>query len=168
MAKTKQQFMKAVLTTKRSDSAQNLSGDMETTSGIKFVDKKTERVVIDARFYMGRARSATAVHCALWVTVKQDNKPQAWEWAETSGRGKAAGGGYHKSSAALASAITDAGIELYGSPYAHPVNGDSVAETKKKLKTRAYIGGCGDSSMMAALMAIAYASGWKDCVIVQY
>ena len=168
MAKTKQQFMNAILTTKRSDSAQNLSGDMETTSGIKFVDKKTERVVIDARFYMGRSRSATAVHCSLWVTVANTHKPDSWEYGETSGKGKAAGGGYHKSSASLASAISDAGIELYGSPYAHPVNGDSVAETKKKLKTRAYIGGCGDASMMAALQAIAYASGWKDCIIVQY
>lgn len=64
---------------------------------------------VTARFYMGRSSSASVVYCCLWVHGK-DCYP--------SGKGSAGGWGYHKQSSALADAISSAGIELYGSPYA--------------------------------------------------
>jgi hypothetical protein len=57
-----------------------------------------------ARFYMGRASSASVVYCSVWVTNGKDY------W--TSGKGDAGGGGYCKKSAALDDAIRSAGITL--------------------------------------------------------
>ena len=164
--KTKQSYMRAVFTT-RADNARNWNGEKELITRYRLIDKKTERVIVDARVYMGRSRTASAVYASVWVHGIK-NKPDAWEDGETSGRGLAGGWGYHKTSAAIASAIEDAGIELYGSRYGHPINGDdSPQETKKLLKTRAYIHGGGDGSVECALMAIAYAAGYTDCILVK-
>lgn len=62
------------------------------------------REVVTARCYMGRSASASVVYAVLWVRCKDG------EW--TSGSGSAGGYGYHKESAAIASAISSAGIEL--------------------------------------------------------
>lgn len=155
--KSKQPYMKAVLTGSHSN-ARNLNGEKELTGTWKVIDKKTEREIIDCRTYMGRSSSASAVYCALWVHSGD---------TYTTGRGVASGYGYHKSSAAIASAISSAGIELYGSAYGHPVNGDTPAQTRKLLKQRAHIGGCGDSSIDCALLAIAYAIGSRDVILVK-
>jgi len=163
MSKTKQTYMKAVFGA-RNDGARNEGGDKELTGYIKLIDKKTERTVIDCRFYMGRSRTASAVHCSLWVTTKNEFEDG---WNTTSGRGTAGGYGYHKSSAAAASAIRNAGIELFGSPYDHPVNGDTPAQTRKMLKQHASISGCGTGSVECALSAIAYAAGYTDCILVR-
>lgn len=164
--KTKQTYIKAVFTS-RHDAAMNDNGKKELISYYKLVDKKTERVVVDCRLYMGKSASASAVHCALWVqSVK--NAPDTWQdgYTSTSGKGTASGYGYHKASAAVASAISSAGIELWGSPYARPVNDEKPADTRKRLKERAHIGGCGSGSIECALSAIAYAAGYPDCILV--
>jgi hypothetical protein len=62
------------------------------------------REVVTARCYMGRSASASVVHAVLWVKCADGH------W--TSGSGSAGGYGYHKESAAIASAISSAGIEL--------------------------------------------------------
>lgn len=59
--------------------------------------------VVTARFWMGRSRSAMEVKCCVWV-----HSPDHYY----SGKGSAGGGGYCKKSAALDSAIRDAGIQL--------------------------------------------------------
>lgn len=160
--KTKCNYTKAVMPTRAASNAKNLAGDKETIATIKLIDKKTECVIVDARFYMGRSSKSSSVYCSIWCRGQG-----VYDAAHsTTGHGVASGYGYHKRSAALASAISSAGIELYGSPYGHPVNGDTPAQTKKMLKTRAYIGGCGDGSINTALCAIAYAMGFKDCILV--
>jgi len=62
------------------------------------------REVITVRCYMGRSASASVVHAVLWVRCADG------EW--TSGSGSAGGYGYHKESAAIADAISSAGVTL--------------------------------------------------------
>ena len=158
--KTKQPYMKAVMPLTSVSNARNYGGEKEQIRGIKLIDKKTERVIVDARWYMGKSSSASAVYCSLWCMGRG-----VYEAAHsTSGKGTAGGYGYHKASAALASAITSAGITLYGSPYGHPANGDTDKATKALLKSAAHIGGCGDGSIDCALLSIAYAMGYRDVI----
>jgi len=155
--KTRQPYMRAILPTVSYSNALNMGDKKETIQQILVIDKKTERTIVDARFYMARsADGASPVYCSMWVHGS----------IHTSGRGTAGGWGYHKQSVALASAIRSAGIELYGSPYGHPVNSDTPAQTRKLLKTHAHIGGHGSGSMTCALLAIAYAAGCRDAIVV--
>jgi len=158
--KTKQPYMKAVMPLTSVSNARNYSGEKELIRGIKLIDKKTERVIVDARWYMGKSANASTVYCSLWCMGTG-----AYEAAHsTSGKGTAGGYGYHKASAALASAIASAGITLYGSPYGHLVNGDNDEATKSLLKIAAHISGCGDGSIDCALLSIAYAMGYRDVI----
>lgn len=158
--KTKQSYMKAVMPPASVSNARNYGGEKELIRGIKLIDKKTERVIVDARWYMGKSANALTVYCSMWCMGRG-----VYEAAHsTSGKGTASGYGYHKASAALASAITSAGITLYGSPYGHPANGDTPAQTKSMLKRAAHIGGCGDGSIDCALLSIAYAMGYRDVI----
>lgn len=158
MSKTKQTYMRAAIPAIGVSNAKNDNQKMELVSYYKLIDKKTEKTVIDCRLYMGKSASASAVHCSLWISSPEFNG------FESSGRGTASGYGYHKESAAVASAISSAGIELFGSPYGYPVNGDTPAQTKKMMTKHAHIGGRGSGSLECALAAIAYAVGCKDAV----
>ena len=158
--KTKQPYMKAVMPLTSVSNARNYGGEKETIQTIKLFDKKTERVIVDARWYMGKSASASTVYCSLWCMGYG-----AYDASHsTSGKGTAGGYGYHKASEALASAIDSAGITLYGSPSGHPVNQDSDKATKALLKRAAHIGGCGDGSIERALLSIAYAMGYRDVI----
>ena len=88
------------------------------------------RSVVDARWYMGRSSSASEVHCSVWIHTRDGRR--------ISGRGSAGGWGYHKESAALASALRSAGVRLARS-----------------------IGGVGDSAISGALHAVAIAAGYS-------
>lgn len=66
---------------------------------IAVIDPATGRAIVTAGFYM----PGTTAYCALWINGND---------RYGRGNGKAGGGGYHKPSAALSDAITDAGIEL--------------------------------------------------------
>ena len=91
--------------------------------------------VITVRCYMGRSASASTVYASIWV-----NAPDI----HTSGKGKAGGYGYHKASAAVADAISSAGITL---------------DTN--------ISGVGNSAIRDALTAIANALGFERVLIVE-
>ncbi len=159
--KTKQPYLQAVMPLVSVSNARNYGGEKEQVRTVKLIDKKTERVIVDARWHMSKRSSALTVYCSLWCTGRG-----AYEAAHsTSGKGTAGGYGYHKASTALASAITSAGITLYGSPYGHPVNGETDKATKALLKSVAHIGGCGDGSIECALLAIAYAMGYRDVIL---
>lgn len=97
---------------------------------IAAIDPATGRAVVTARFYW----PGSIAYCALWI-----NGPGKWG----RGNGKAGGYGYHKESAALAAAISDAGIAL-----------------------SERIDGRGDSVMTDACEAIARAVTGKRRVIV--
>ena len=157
--KTRQPYMRAVMPATNVSNAHNYGGEKDLIGYYKLIDKTTERTIVDARLYMGRSKSASAVYCSIWVRNS--------DGYETSGKGTAGGYGYHKASAALASAISSAGIELFGSPYGRPVNGDTPAQTRALLKKPAHIGGCGDGSMGCALLAIAYAAGCKGAILAR-
>jgi hypothetical protein len=92
---------------------------------------------IDARFWMGRSRSASVVYCSIWVHGRINDRK---DW---SGRGTAGGGNFPSESAALEDAIRSAGIVM-GSRF----------------------GGCGEGAMRHALTAIAVALGYEDFTIV--
>ena len=184
--------MKAKLI-KQASNAKNQAGDKELVSAFSVIGKidGALKEVVCTRVYMGRSKSAIAVHASIWVhgTV------------ETSGRGSATGYGYHKESAAIASAIESAGIELLGSQYSddkgmvyvdkpNPNFSESAlnaayAESeesgrayswhnprsirtleKEDTKKRAYIGGCGDEAVRVALLAIARMAGAKGQLLI--
>lgn len=128
---------------------------VNTLNVVAFV-KGEIKTIITARFYMGRSASSQTVFCCLWVNNI------------CSGRGQAGGWGYHKESAALASAITSAGIELFGTPYKggkqkiekythydHDAKTYVTEELKIDYTKLAHIYGCGSVAMENALMDIA-------------
>lgn len=153
--------MKAKIT-KQVKNARNRGGEKETVSKYLVLDKNGKEFV-DCRVYMGRSRSASTVYASIWVNG---------DGVYTTGKGSAGGCGYHKESAAIGSAISDAGIELYGDMYesSHRWNYNEnrentpaeIAAIKRRLaKHRAYINGVGDEAVRAALLAIAKAAGLK-------
>jgi hypothetical protein len=150
--KTQKLTMRATLPAEPVSNGRNYGGEKETVSRSIVVAKVDGqlRPVVEARYYMGRSRSASTVYCTLWVMGKN----------HYSGTGNAGGYGYHKESAALAAAISSAGIVLTGSNYAH------WGDKKPNYKQRAYIGGCGSSSAEMALMAIARAAGTKGQLLI--
>ena len=98
------------------------------------------REVITVSCYMGRSASASVVYAVLWVRCKDG------EW--TSGSGHAGGYGYHKESAAIASAISSAGIEL--------------KDLENDRKDHWFdLGGTGESYYSQVFDAIARAAGYR-------
>lgn len=120
--------------------------DTRTVAAIK--DGKIHRPV-QAEWYMGRSSSASVVYCNVWVNDER---------FPVSGTGVAGGYGYHKVSAAFAKALTDAGVELYGSPYGAA---DSETEEDQLHTRRAHIAGCGDTAVNEALKSIARTLGYE-------
>lgn len=101
--------------------------------------------------YMGRSKAASTVYASIWVYTADGRTYSA--------SGSAGGGGYHKESAAIADAIDNAGIKLYGGAgvtYSKPDVPDPADE--KKI---ANIGGAGDHAVRVALESIARASGYR-------
>lgn len=149
--KSEKLTMRAALPSEAVSNAINYGGEKERVTSYTVVGKLggALRSVVEARFYMGRSRTASTVYCALWVHGE----------SYCSGRGTAGGWGYHKESAALASAITSAGIKLTGANYSHH-------EGRVNFKKPAHIGGCGSGSMETALKAIARAAGAKGQLLI--
>lgn len=97
--------------------------------------KDGPREVIVARWYMGKSAHASQMLCSVWLFGKE---------YYSSGRGMVDGGGLHKPSAALDSALESANVELFD------LDGE-----------RASIHGRGDSAIDAALEAIGRAMGFN-------
>jgi len=158
--KSKQNHMIAKFTAEKClSNAKNYSQEKELVSRYLVIDKKTERVFIDCRCYMGRSSNSSQVYASIWIN---SNKPLC-EDAEgfttyTSGRGVAGGYGYHKESAAIGEAISSAGFTLFGNASGY---GD-----KPDFKKTCHINGVGESAIKSALLAIAYACGSKDVIFV--
>lgn len=166
--KAKQELLKAVFTAERSN-AKNYGNEKEKISQYLILDKKTERVVVDCRVYMGRSASASTVYASTWVNLQKDKKPAHWEYAGTSGTGTASGYGYHKESAAIDHALDSAGVQLFGEVYCRALPKDPKEATKYKreiMKKRAYIDGVGESAIKKALLAVAHAAGFNDVIFI--
>ena len=98
------------------------------------------REVITVRCYMGRSASASVVYAVLWVRCANGH------W--TSGSGHAGGYGYHRESAAIADAISSAGVTLQD------------LENDRKDHWFA-LGGTGTSYYPQVFEAIARAAGYR-------
>ena len=161
--------MKAKITMQVSN-ARNYSGEKEIVSKyivLGFING-AQKEIVDARAYMGRSRNSSTVYASIWVHGGE---------VHTSGKGSAGGYGYHKESAAIGSAISDAGIELYGDVYDSDCRWNyaekrentpaEIAKIKRaQNKKRTYINGVGDSAIKSALLAIAKAAGGRRLTIV--
>lgn len=156
--KTKQANMIAKFTTETNGANQP---NKALFSAIKVICKKTEEVVVDCRTYMSASRNASKVEACIWVSIANAKKPKSFEFGHVSGHGSASGWGYDKVSSAIGAAIDDAGIELYGTPY------NVYSNEKVDMKRRARIGGVGGNAAEMACLAIAYAAGYRDCIVVQ-
>jgi hypothetical protein len=86
--------------------ARNLTGTKVQVNHLRFVSTKLD-TVIDARWWMGKARSASIVYCSVWINPPGHD--------EASGYGTAGGYGYHKESAALEEAFESAGLKFAAS-----------------------------------------------------
>ena len=100
--------MQASITTPARQNGKNLDSSKERTHTLRAVaptspSDPTPRIYVEARFWMGRSRTASTVYCSVWVHAPG---------MHASGYGTAGGGGYHKESAALALAMRSAGITL--------------------------------------------------------
>lgn len=145
--------MRAKFNGLHNQNGRNYSGEKETTLRMIVVGKRGKELapIVEARFYMGRSRTASTVYCSLWVHGDE----------YCAGHGTAGGYGYHKESAALQSAISSAGVSLFGSNYSYTSHGE-----KPDFKKAARIGGCGHGSMETALKAIARAAGAKGQLLI--
>lgn len=96
--------MKATIKALQSNARQLDKKEIVHTLGlVARVDGQLNKVV-DARFYMSKtADGAGPVYCAAWF-----HGPNLY----ASGKGRASGYGYHKTSAAFAEAIESAGFKL--------------------------------------------------------
>ena len=105
--------MKAVLTKQNVSNGHNYGGEKEMVSAFSIIGKIDGKLqaVVTARCYMGRSKNSSTVYASVWAHGTG---------VCIAGHGSAGGYGYHKESAAIGSAISSAGVELYGSPYAHP------------------------------------------------
>lgn len=156
--KTKQSRLRAEFATER-DNAINYGGAKPLVARHILIDKKTEKIIVDCRVY----GSGHTVYCALWVMgIKPAKVPAGWSHGSTSGRGKASGYGADKESIAADAAIQNAGIKLWGSHY----GAAGFDMPRDILKKPASIAGCGDKAVESALLAIAYAAGYTDCIYV--
>jgi hypothetical protein len=149
--------------------------EKEKRASYKIIDKVTEKTIVSCTVSMARSASASTVYADLWVSHIKENKiPKNSDYSYSientynpdkpytgianslSGKGRAGGYGYDKESAAIQDAIDACGIILYGTPYRA-----QVADFKK----RASIGGTGEHE--SALLAIAYACGYNNCILVR-
>lgn len=119
---------------KNVSNAVNYKGQKELVKSYNVITDTLQEIIM-ARCYMGRSASTSTVYASIWIYSGGTH---------TSGKGKAAGGGYHKESAAIAAAIESAGISL---------------DTD--------ISGVGDGAICDALEAIARALGFSNVLIVE-
>lgn len=111
--------MQATITKFDQRNARNLHGEKELVLTLSAIARERPgagtplKVWAEARIYVSRsARWAGVVHCSLWVRAHEGLTNEGKATRHVSGYGRATGGGYHKASGALASAIRSAGIEL--------------------------------------------------------
>ena len=99
-------------------------------------------------YWNPRGSGMQPVRASVWCVPFERSD----EWR--NGRGTAGGCGYHKSSAAIAEAFDNAGIEFWGSAYKYH-------NEKVSFKNRVHFGGTGDTAYPEIFKAAAKALGYK-------
>lgn len=114
-------------------------------------DGKRELIeAICVRVYFNeRGNGLQPVRACVWIKAP---RASGLDWA--TGRGSAGGCGYHKESSAIADAVSNAGVLLFGDPYARNADG---SRNGKPL----YFGGTGSSGYEIIFKAIAKARGFR-------
>lgn len=146
--------MKAILPAANTENGRNHSGQKEEIQTYKLlaIKKGDIREIVTCRLWMSRSSNAHTVYGSIWVDDRANHRYYA-------GHGTAGGYGYHKQSAAVGSAISNAGIELYGDCYTGP--GEKPrGDQKENFKHRAHINGCGDKAAEDAILSIGIALGY--------
>lgn len=173
--KSKQLKLKAKLPLTASDitdGAYSYNKQKERT--YKIIDKATEKCIVDCVISVGNSKNSSTVYADLWISSIKENKlpknanytytvdsvydnepPRTYTSNSLSGKGKAGGYGYDKMSQAVQNAIDSCGVTLWGTPY-HNQESD--------FKKRANVGGTGNHE--SALLAIAYACGYNNIILV--
>lgn len=123
--------MKATIQPRESNKIASHRKENAFTHETAVLDPSTGRAIVTARYY---GNGMTRYAC-VWISGN----------VYCRGAGKAGGGGYHKDSAAMESALSDAGVTLSD-----------------------YIGGVGDSATLDALEAVARAVTGKRKFITHH
>jgi hypothetical protein len=111
------------------------------------------REVITVRTYFNaKGTGMQPVRACVWI---RPTTPGA-DWL--TGRGSAGGWGYHKESQAIADAVQNSGILLWGNPYKY-------SDDKPDFTKRCYFGGTGSSGYEDIFKAIARAMGYKGRMV---
>lgn len=100
-------------------------------------------------YFNERGSGMQPVRACVWIAAPRGSGA---DWA--TGRGSASGCGYHKESAAIADAVSAAGVQLFGNPYRFR---DESVDLKKPF----HFGGTGASAYREIFEAIARARGFK-------
>lgn len=169
--KTKQDKLKAKLPLKTHHLDGAYCHKKQRVNTWKIIDKTTENTIVDCVI----SGTGSTVYVDLWVSRIKSNKipkkadyyyevdscyddkpPRKFIDNSLSGKGSASGYGYDKVSAAIGDAIDSCGITLWGTVY----NGQDA-----NFKKQARVGGTGCHEN--ALLAIAYACGYNNCILVR-
>lgn len=138
--------IRAVFSDKPAENARTSDTPMVSVWSLVVKHKGELREAVTVRtYYTSRGTGMQPVRACIWVRGAEGYR---------SGRGSAGGCGYHKESAAIADAVSNAGITLYGNPYARDPN---PADAKKPL----HFGGTGSSAYREIFEAIARAAGYR-------
>lgn len=154
MTRIRENSIKAVLSATPVSNGRRLD-DKELCHGYRLIAVRAGQEPVElvaAYVWTGRSRSASTLYAALWVTG-DDAANRPW----LSGSGRAGGWGYHKTSAAIDSAIYSAGIELFGSAY----SGFSENAPARDWSKKVHIDGVGDEAIERAIVAIGQACGYE-------
>ena len=142
------QTLRAILPASGVSNAKNLADKKEIVGQYKLIGLAMYtgvpkfREIVDLRLYMGRSSSSSRVYASVWI---QSND------FYTTGHGVAGGYGYCKRSAAADSALSSAGIQLFGTPY---------GSKEPNFAEKASINGVGETAIREALLAIGEALGY--------
>lgn len=127
----------------------NFAGEKATVGGYTVVAYRKGRFYepVRVRFYEAKnAKGGGAVYATVWASNGDK--------VSVSGSGNASGYGYDKASAAMDTALKNAGITLRGDLYGK----DTSRAAKRKT---AHIDGTGTAGIEAALCAVARAMGYR-------
>lgn len=116
-------------------------------------DGELRDVVTVRCYYSERGNGMQPVRASVWIATPR-NSGKEWR----TGRGNAGGCGYHKESAAIAEALDNAGILLWGNVYCY-------SSEKPNFKKRVHFGGTGSSAYADIFKAVARAMGFKGRMV---
>lgn len=141
--------IRAVFSDKPAENASQPSTPMVSAWSLIVKHKGDLREAVTVRtYYNSKGSGMQPVRACIWI------RPASPDANYRSGRGSAGGCGYHKESQAIADAVANAGVTLYGDPY-------SCEQKPADAKRAFHFGGTGSSAYREIFEAIARAAGYR-------